>query len=589
MTLVPYAPAHLVLSAVNAIEGAHALTAVTLPALLREANRQGIDPVAAQIDYGSRTEQQYLKDFFEVPGGPDSEKPYRAIWSADKPWQTRKFPGGGLQRQRGHVAGRGEILIQRKPAQTGFQGDVWGLTPTAGAELLQRTNKSVRLIDLALWIGRNIDTASISSAILTAGGVGQNADDIDKLDAWFKYEFAPNRGDLIGTIFNDSIPPEYRTVPFAADPIAEETYQQLGALPPAPTVADALQAVVEKLERRITGDGFNLPKGLVRRVLSAWLRGDIVVLVGQPGTGKTLFASLLGSAMAEEFELEPPLTIPIRTDFDEAELIGYERLDGTIHLQDFAQEILLDDAPLEARVVIFEEFNLASVETYLSAVLVATQERERLIRLPDGTVTRLPVDTFILATCNSFRDEPETRMRVSAPTKRRSTTITMPNVLGERYEDDPETAATGMVETLIKNERTRIEARASSGRASHFDSLRVSALQSVTDISSFTDEAQQVFVSVCNAILGTAGGRSWFTVGLLRDVVMSLVMSERDVQSELTAIGHAVADKLVHQLRGDRSDVQLLLAATATLPNADEIEYLIDQMSGPSDELLPLL
>jgi hypothetical protein len=36
-------------------------------------------------------------------------------------------------------------------------------------------------------------------------------------------------------------------------------------------------------------------------------------------------------------------------------------------------------------------------------------------------------------------------------------------------------------------------------------------------------------------------------------------------------------------------DMPLLLAATATLPNADEIEYLIDQMSGPSDELLPLL
>ena len=52
----------------------------------------------------------------------------------------------------------------------------------------------------------------------------------------------------------------------------------------------------------------------------------------------------------------------------------------------------------------------------------------------------------------------------------------------------------------------------------------------------------------------------------------------------------AVADKIVHQLRGTHSDVQPLLAASAALPNAEEIGRLIDQtMSGPSDELLPLL
>jgi hypothetical protein len=46
----------------------------------------------------------------------------------------------------------------------------------------------------------------------------------------------------------------------------------------------------------------------------------------------------------------------------------------------------------------------------------------------------------------------------------------------------------------------------------------------------------------------------------------------------------------VHQLRGTHSDVQPLLAASAALPNAEEIGRLIDQtMSGPSDELLPLL
>ncbi|TDD54636.1 hypothetical protein E1286_05465 [Nonomuraea terrae] len=585
-----YVPAHLLLEAAAAIRGAHALTVVTLPALLREARRTQVDPTTAQIPYGGGVEEQYLKDFFELPGAPDPHRPYRAIWSDDTPWQTRKFPGGGLQRQRGQRAGRGEVLIQRKPAQTGLPGDVWGLTPTAGADLLAETKKSVRLIDLALWIGRNVDTSAIDPAILSAAGLGPGAEEIDKLDAWFKHEFRPQHGDLVGTIFQDDIPAEYRTVPFAADPVSDETYQQLGALPPAPTVTDDLSTVITSLERRVTAKGFQLPLGLVERVLTAWLRGDMVVLVGQPGTGKTLFATLLGSAMEQEFDLDAPLLIPVRADFDEAELIGYERLDGTVHLQDFARHILLDDAPLEARVVIFEEFNLASVETYLSAVLVATQERERLVRLPNGEVANLPIDTFVLATCNSFRDEPETRTRVSSPTKRRSTTITMPNVLGDRYEDDPDTAVTGVIGNLIANERKRVEDRENAGRASQFDSLRLTALRSVSGSANFSAQAQQALVSVANAVLETASGRSWFTLGILRDIVMALVMAERDAGAELTALGHAVADKLVHQLRGTHSDAQPLLAASATLPNAEEIGRLIDQMmAGPSDELLPLL
>lgn len=583
-------PAHLLLDAVKAIEGVHALTVVTLPSLLREARRQGVDPVATQVPYGGGVEEQYLKDFYELPGAPETDRPYRAIWSEDTPWQTRKFTGGGLQRQRNQRAGRGTVLIQRKPAATGLSGDVWGLTPNAGAELLAETKKAVRLVDLALWVGRNVDTAGIDPAILTGAGLAAGADDIDKLVAWFKHEFEPDRGDLVGTIFLGDIPAGYRAVPFAADPVSDETYQQLGVLPPAPTVTEDLQTVVKSLEVRLAKNGFQLVPGLVSRVLTAWLRGDLVVIVGQPGTGKTMFATLLGSAMEKEFDLGSPILIPVRADFDEAELIGYQRLDGTVHLQDFAREVLLDEAPLEARVVIFEEFNLASVETYLSAVLVATQESDRLVRLPDGEKAHLPIDTFIVTTCNSFRDEPETRTRVSSPTKRRSTTITMPNLLGDRFDDDPATAVTGVVDTMIANERKRVEDRQKAGRASQFDSLRLTALRSVAGIADFSDAAQEALVGVSNAVLETTTGRSWFTLGILRDVVMALVMSERDAQAELVALGHAVADKLVHQLRGTHTDVHPLMAASATLPNADEIGRLINQaMAGPSDELLPLL
>jgi MoxR-like ATPase len=95
--------------------------------------------------------------------------------------------------------------------------------------------------------------------------------------------------------------------------------------------------------------GYQLAEGLVRRVLTAWLRGDRVILVGQPGTGKTLFAGLLGRAMEAELGLEAPLLIPIRADFDEAEFIGYERLDGTPQLREFATAVLRTQTPLRER------------------------------------------------------------------------------------------------------------------------------------------------------------------------------------------------------------------------------------------------
>jgi len=585
---VPFAPARLVLAAADAIDGTHALAAVTLPALLREGVRQDVDVTVDQVAFGLANERELLNDYFRLPRPPESDRPYRAIWSTSTVgWQTEKFPGGGLQRQRTGVAAKGEVLIQRKPAQTGLDHDVWGLTKTAGADLIKRT-EPVRIVDLALWMGREIDTATIDPSILAA--LPSTADDLDKLVGWFNAEFQPNRGDLIGTVFDAAVPADYRTVPFSPDPIDDATAIELGSLPPVNAVAGTLAQRVADLERRIVANGYELPPGLVRRVLSAWLRGDMVVLVGQPGTGKSLFAKLLANAMEAEFGLDSHLVIPIRNDYDEAEFIGYERLDGEAHLQNFAREILQTDNPLDARVVILEEFNLAAAETYMSAVLVASQEQDRNVRLPNGDLAQMPVDTFIIATCNSFRDEPETRTRVSSPTKRRSTTITMPNVLGDRYEDDEDNAVLGLIERLINNARTLVDGRAASDRAVQFDPLRAAAFNSIRALDDISAAARAALVDVCNSILATGPGRSWFTLGLLRDVVLAVAIAERDQASELEALGQAVADKLVHQVRGGHNDVTALLAAVAELPNAEEIGRLVEQaMAGPADELLPLL
>lgn len=328
----------------------------------------------------------------------------------------------------------------------------------------------------------------------------------------------------------------------------------------------------------------------MRRVLTAWLRGDVVILVGQPGTGKTMFAALLGRAMEAELDMDTPLLIPIRADFDEAEFIGYERLDGSPQLREFATEILQTEKPLEARVVVLEEFNLAAIETYMASVLVASQGQERLVRLPAGLQSQLPVDTFMIATCNSFRDEPETRTRVSSPTKRRSTIITLPNVLGDRFDEDPDNAVFDLAIDLVVTERQRVAARTTASRATQFDGLRSDALASVTVLADLSLGVRRNLATVSAAILSTPVGRSWFTLGLLKDVILEIVHADRNEAAELEALGQAVADKLVHQVRGAHADVQDLREACASLPNAAEIARLLDRMmDGPSDELLPLL
>ncbi len=152
------------LAAAEAIDGAHALAAVTLPALLREGVRNGVDVTTDQVAFGGGPGLALLNDYFRLPRPPEPDRPFRAIWSSARtPWQTTKFPGGGLQRQRTHAAARGEVLIQRKPDQTGLDHDVWGLAASAGVDLLERGH-ALRIVDLALWMGREIDTDAIDPA-----------------------------------------------------------------------------------------------------------------------------------------------------------------------------------------------------------------------------------------------------------------------------------------------------------------------------------------------------------------------------------------------------------------------------------------
>ncbi|MCX2714128.1 AAA family ATPase [Mycolicibacterium sp. J2] len=548
-----------------------------------------MDPVTEGAAFGSGDEVRLLEQYFMLPRPPDASAPFRAPWSSRAPWQNRRYGGTGLQKIRSVESGRGRVLIQTKVA--GSAPDNWRLTPNAGSELISgssRPIKAARIIDLAVWFGRDVDVDDLDASV-TSDLTDDDAP-LTRLIAWFQNEFDLNVADLVGTIYSEEIPDEYLHVPFEVAPIGEDTFVELGSLPPAPTVESTREELIAAAEAWMSEHGYELTEGLVGRVLSGWLRGDLVVLLGQPGTGKSLFASLLAQALESLVNVPPAITVGVRADFDEAEFLGYERLDGSPELRRFAKEVLTSEEPLEAKVVILEEFNLASIETYLSSVLVATQLPDRRIQLPGGEHSRLPVDTFVIATCNSYRDEPETRTRVSSPTKRRSTIITMPNVLADRFDAAPDSAVSEIVDRIISTERQRISKRIDATQAAQFDGMRTYGLATIEGSADFSESVRERLNDVCAAILKTPPGRSWFTMGLLKDVTLTIGYADRNEAAELRALGEAVADKLVHQLRGTHSDVEELREVCADLPNAAEIAGLIDRMmDGPSDELLPLL
>lgn len=166
----------------------------------------------------------------------------------------------------------------------------------------------------------------------------------------------------------------------------------------------------------------------------------------------------------------------------------------------------------------------------------------------------------------------------------------MPNVLGDRYDDDPGNAVLKLAFELIIAEQQRVRSRGQRAASAQFDGLRLANLETVEHIDSLSEKVRTTLASITAAILDTASGRSWFTMGLLRDVALNIAHADRDEGAELEALGHSVADKLIHQVRGNFADVEDFRLTYAALPNAAEIDRLLERMmDGPADELLPLL
>lgn len=556
--------------AISSLSNKHVIPVVLIPSMVKS----GVHVVESEKEltpYGSADDIEMLNEFFAIPGGP-ADKKYFAVWQNDKKgkWIDERYPGRTLQRIRTDRAKDGSTFYQQKRSEG---KDLWGIRQTAGDMLKRYVKDKVSIADLAVWYGRN-----------------KNVDSIQGLIDWFLDEFPLNQ-DYISSLYTYERKCEYESIALASDPLDAHDYASIiGSARPTLVYEGSIDDLCSAVENRFRREHFVLIPGIVRRVISAWLKGEMAVLVGQPGTGKTKFAEIMELALRENLEDMYSTWIPIRTNTEESDLIGYERLDGSAHLREFSEQVLLSDNPLGVHLVVLEEFNLATLEDYLGSILIACQDPLRRVYLPSGEETTLPVESFFLATCNAYIDEPETRQRVSSPAKRRAEIIYVPNILRVEFENKGPGIIIEQTINLIQQERQSIAQRNSSGLRPSFDALREDALKTILDENSLSPEVRKCLTNIGMLLLSEAQTRDMFTMGVLKSIALGIAFAEREASQELTALGDAVTDKILHQLKGPTSFTQKLMEAVNPLPNANDIRELIGKISSPlGDEYITIL
>ena len=212
--------------------------------------------------------------------------------------------------------------------------------------------------------------------------------------------------------------------------------------------------------------------------------------------------------------------------------------------------MLQSEIPLAPHVLVLDEFNLATVDNYLSLVLSAMESGDRTVQLPGGEIGTLPVDCFVVATCNSYLDEPESRLPLSGATKRRAAIIPVPNHVATLFTADGSDAVINFGLRLVANELKTVRERVDRGLGSTFDILRLREFAKFEGPPGLSAEARERLAVVLEAWLGTPNGMYALTPGVLRDIFLALAAAPPDPESELAALGHAIEDKIVPQLRG---------------------------------------
>jgi energy-coupling factor transporter ATP-binding protein EcfA2 len=411
---------------------------------------------------------------------------------------------------------------------------------------------------------------------------------------------------MLTDVYDQTIPPEFEDAGLSDVPLTKDDIAELiGATPPPPASPD-LATVVAILAEAIQESHFIAPPSLIQRIVGGWLVGDIVVLVGPTGSGKTALSRVLAKGLSRVFGNERFFHsfLEVSPDFDVAQFLGYENLAGEFTAGRFAKEVLFVGAISDPRLIVLDEWNLAQIDAYFAPVL-SVLESGHALRVPgrvnlDGfdedaraellraqpAITRgqlvLPENSFFLATCNSWTDEPETRLPISGPVKRRCRIIPMPNALMARYEEDKQDGITEACNTLLHQERAEIEARQSTGQGNVWDKHRLARLDAVPTFDALAGPTRGKILQLCKVLLDNVLTRDGFTLGILRDVLLSCVYANAD--QDFATLGEQVADKVLHQIRGEPKVLEVITEMAKDLPNSAEISVLARRMGAFAGE-----
>jgi energy-coupling factor transporter ATP-binding protein EcfA2 len=559
----------------------HPLLLFTIPAMCKTgvevaASQQEADAAArdkAKAHYSGRDETQFLRDYTAVKGGPTGRPFYSPSTPTGKrgAWVVSSYATSSLQAQRKERLGR--VFLQSGDFFYPFGAD-WGeFAEKLRAEasgVMKRMDGAIQrvpLFALASWFLRDREVGDAAALL-------QLAKDELKLP-----------DELMGSVYDDTIPADAAAIAIGADRITQEDLAAIvEAVPPPPPLEGGFPDLVAKLETSLT-KRVVLGEDIVGQIVRAWAARDIVILVGAGGTGKTTLAKGIVSALAEILPPESEVEVPVDQDFGISDLVGYENLAGKFVDRPLTARILRSKNRLHPHVLLLEEFNLAAVESYLGPLLHAI-ESDSAIPLTSEDSAELPQDTLVLATCNSPRDEPETRIPMSGPTKRRATAIQMPNLLFNEWSTKGEDGLHKVIALMLRNERDDIEARFEAGRGSWLDAPRLGRLEAVTSTLDLESTTRETLIAVTAALLDTEEGRRWMTFGPLRDVVVQLVWAEIEDQSQV--LGQLVVGKLLQQVQS--TEVALLVAdKCSALPNAEFVVEAARALAGPGATIRPLI